>query len=247
VLRSPAVRLALLLTALGLAACGSDAEQAKTPEPAKTARADSSGQAALALTDGRLGDAVSASDADADEEILGEGGQIPAEVAQAPAGDTGVGGVSGCSDTQLDITPGTLQRVSRATFCLMNAERRKRGLPALKQEGRLAAASVGHSKDMVVKRYFAHASPSGPKLVARLRAAGYIPRVGRWVVGENLAWGAGLIARPKAIVAGWIASPAHRRNLLSPSFSSVGMGVVLGSPTGVAGGVTFTTDFGRLG
>ncbi len=246
--RHPAVVLFILVSVVGVTACGGDSE----PSPAQKSGSDTTTSTppptALAPTDGRLGDAVRATAEDPVEEILDRGGEIPDAIAEDPTGETGVGAASGCADSQLDVSAATLRRVSRATFCLLNAERRKKGLPALKQQRRLARASIAHSKDMVRRQYFAHESPSGRKVVDRLRAVGYIPRTRSWTIGENLAWGSGALARPEAIVAAWIASPPHRENLLSPRYSSVGMGVVLGTPAGSADeGATFTTNFGRIG
>jgi uncharacterized protein YkwD len=38
-------------------------------------------------------------------------------------------------------------------------------------------------------------------------------------------------------------SPPHRRNILSPRFSAIGLGVAPGNPRN-ADGATYTTDFG---
>ncbi len=246
--RPPALVLFVLVTVVGVTACGGDSEPSPAEKSGGATTTSTPPPTSLAPTDGRLGDAVRATDADAVEEVLDRGGEIPDAIAEDPSGETGVGAASGCADSELDVSAATLRRVSRATFCLMNSERRKKGLPALKQQRRLGRASTAHSRDMVRRRYFAHESPSGRRVVDRLKAVGYIPRARPWTIGENLAWGSGALARPEAIVAAWIASPPHRENLLSPKYSSVGMGVVLGTPTGSADeGATFTTNFGRIG
>jgi hypothetical protein len=98
---------------------------------------------------------------------------------------------------------------------------------------------------MVDNKYFAHNSLDGRDVVARLKEAGYIPKTGQWAIGENLAWGSGTLATPKALVNAWMNSPPHRENLLAADFQEVGMGVVFGTPSKDAGdGVTVTTDFG---
>jgi uncharacterized protein YkwD len=99
---------------------------------------------------------------------------------------------------------------------------------------------------MVGGSFFAHRAPGGPDLVARLRRAGYLgPRTTVWVVGENLAWARATAATARGIVAAWMASPAHRANILEPSFRDIGIGIVGGTPGDAGAGVTVTTDFGR--
>ena len=48
-----------------------------------------------------------------------------------------------------------------AMVCLINAERRARGLAALASNGKLARAARHHSADMVARGYFGHTSPGG--------------------------------------------------------------------------------------
>src|SRR3954447_16162529 len=99
---------------------------------------------------------------------------------------------------------------------------------------------------MVAGSFFAHRAPGGPDLVARLRRAGYLgPRTTVWVVGENLAWARATAATARGIVAAWMTSPAHRANILEPSFRDIGIGIVGGTPGDAGAGVTVTTDFGR--
>ncbi len=54
--------------------------------------------------------------------------------------------------------------------CLINAERRTRGLAVLASNGKLARAARHHSADMVARGYFAHTSPDGRTFGARLAA-----------------------------------------------------------------------------
>ena len=136
------------------------------------------------------------------------------------------------------------------TLCLLNAQRAAAGLDAVSLRPALTGAAVGFSVQMVGRSFFAHRAPGGPDLVARLRQAGYLgPRTATWIVGENLAWARGSAATPRNIVAQWMASPGHRRNILEPAFRDIGVGVVGGSPGEPGEGVTVTTDFGarRLG
>jgi len=94
---------------------------------------------------------------------------------------------------------------------------------------------------MVKSHYFEHGDFMG-----RIEQTGYLANSSVWTVGENLAWGGGRVASPSSIVQMWMHSPGHRQNILSRSYREVGIGIVLGTPDGVAGS-TYTTDFGRRG
>ena len=79
----------------------------------------------------------------------------------------------------------------------------------------LGAAAQGHSKAMAVGNYFAHQDPDGDMPADRARAAGFRGRQ----IGENSAAGQG---SPTKAMAGWLASPGHCANLMSPMFTQVG-------------------------
>ena len=77
------------------------------------------------------------------------------------------------------LAPGGL--APTATVCLINAERRARGLAPLVANARLGSAARRHAADMVTRAYFSHVSPSGElvrrpppprRLRARLRLGG---------------------------------------------------------------------------
>jgi uncharacterized protein YkwD len=193
--------------------------------------------------DGRLGDAVVARPGHL--EVTGHLQRISPKNALPPSSKHALGAEANCQDADIDPTPQNLSHVSDVIFCLMNAMRENNGLPNLNQQDQLAKASVDHSQDMVDKKYFAHDAPDGRDLVARLKEVTYIPDDGDWVVGENLAWGSGALASPRALVNAWMNSPPHRENLLSGDYVEVGMGVVFGTPDEDADtGITVTTDFG---
>jgi uncharacterized protein YkwD len=133
-----------------------------------------------------------------------------------------------------------------ATLCLINAERRARGRPALAVEPRLALAAQRYSADMVARGYFSHVSPEGASLADRLRRVGYAGACA-WRAGETLAWGFGDQRTPASRVAAWMHSPRHRRVLLSRRYRDVGVGIARGVPDGADGGLTYTAELGRRG
>ena len=131
-----------------------------------------------------------------------------------------------------------------ATLCLLNTERSARGMAPLASEPLLERTATTYSQSMVDGRFFAHVSPLGQVLGQRL--APYTDAAGAFQIGENLAWGEGLLATPRAIVDRWMLSDAHRANILESSFREIGIGIVNGSPAGSLpiSSATYTTHFG---
>ena len=131
------------------------------------------------------------------------------------------------------------------TLCLLNRERRARGMRRLRLNRRLTVASIRHSRNMVRKGFFAHGN-----FVSRIMNARYAKRRAAWSLGENIAWGTGGLATPAQIVRGWMNSPGHRANILNPRYRDIGIGIVNGAPglaRAASNGATYTTDFGRRG
>jgi len=132
---------------------------------------------------------------------------------------------------------------ARATLCLVNRERARRGLASLRPNSRLRLAAHRHVRDMVRRAYFGHASPEGVFPSERARRAGYMRGFHSWRVAENLAWGEAGQATPQTIVRGWMESPTHRRILLGP-FTEVGIGVFWGAPNGRRPAFTYSAKLG---
>lgn len=130
------------------------------------------------------------------------------------------------------------------TLCLINVERRARGLAPLHANARLARAAQRHAADMVARAYFSHVSPSGRSFGDRLRRAGYA-RQCAWWGGETLAWGTGSMRSPASRVSAWMHSPPHRAILLGAGYREAGIGIAAGAPTGGSSGATYVGEFGR--
>jgi uncharacterized protein YkwD len=154
---------------------------------------------------------------------------------------------SGCASASAEPHAARYVAVRGATLCLINAERRKRGLPKLRFNRRLAKAAGRHARDMVRGEYFSHDSPNGSDFVDRIRRAGYLRgRSGGWSLGENLAWGSGSLASPRSIVRAWMRSSGHRHNILNRRFREIGVALVLDAPVdGVDRAATYVMEFGR--
>ena len=131
----------------------------------------------------------------------------------------------------------------RATLCLLNAERRAKGLRPLRRDRKLRVAALRHSTDMVERDFLEHVNPDGVGHHERIVATGYRLHPGGFATGENLASGRpGETSTPAVVVYGWMRSAGHRRNVLRPDFEEIGVGII---PHALGGGpgATYTTTF----
>ena len=120
-----------------------------------------------------------------------------------------------------------------AVVCLINVQRTAHGLPPLHENKRLNRSAQGWTNTMVRAQSFSH----GANFAARITAAGFA-----WSqAGENIAAG---FQTPAAAVRAWMRSPGHCRNILSPNFVDVGIGVSAGRVAGAGRAGTWTQDFG---
>ncbi len=98
---------------------------------------------------------------------------------------------------------------------LTNQRRRDAGCGALEPDARLTRAAQAHASDMHKNGYFEHVSRDGRRFEHRVRAAGY-PRPG----AENIAKGQ---TSASQVVREWMASPSHRRAMLTCAFTTIGV------------------------
>jgi uncharacterized protein YkwD len=121
------------------------------------------------------------------------------------------------------------KELERRIFKLTNEARQKNGLPSLDPDETLAATSRQHSDDMLKRDYFSHTSPDGKTLKDRYSDAPAKARtMGR--IGENIYGGSGqnyadTKTMARVIVDGWMTSPGHRANILTPQYTHLGVGV----------------------
>lgn len=100
-----------------------------------------------------------------------------------------------------------------------NLERKKMGLPDLIKDPQLSKSAEMKLQDMFQKQYFQHVSPSGDSVSDVVRKTGYE----YIVVGENLALG--VFAGDAKVVAAWMASPGHKKNILDSRYQEIGLAV----------------------
>jgi uncharacterized YkwD family protein/spore coat assembly protein SafA len=100
---------------------------------------------------------------------------------------------------------------------LTNVERSKNGLPALTQNWELSRVARYKSADMAAKGYFSHQSPTYGSPFTMMQNFG----IRFSAAGENIAYGQ---RTPQEVVNAWMNSPGHRANILSRSYSQIGVG-----------------------
>lgn len=100
-----------------------------------------------------------------------------------------------------------------------NAERYKEKVPFLSSNKLLSEVARKKMIDLFAYQYFAHESPSGDSVSDLAREVGYE----YIVVGENLALGD--FTSSKHVVDSWMNSEGHRKNIMSPSYSEIGIAV----------------------
>jgi uncharacterized protein YkwD len=149
-----------------------------------------------------------------------------------------------CSYTHVVPTRHNLWKVRRAIVCLHNQVRARHHLPLLRVNPELGRAAVGHSANMVRRRYFDHTDPNGRTFVQRIMRAHYARPSQGWSLGENIAWGTGASSTAAGVMRAWMHSSGHRANILGRAYREVGVGIKLGVPTNGRAGATFTVDFG---
>jgi uncharacterized protein YkwD len=112
---------------------------------------------------------------------------------------------------------------------LSNLERQTHGAPPLSVDKFLEKAAASHSEEMARLNYFDHTSPTPGRETpdVRIRLAGS----NATKTGENLAMFSNFPEPELAerAVTGWMNSPGHRRNLLDPSFTHIGIGIAKGT------------------
>jgi len=118
---------------------------------------------------------------------------------------------------------------------LVNQERLKAGVAPLQVDMRLVESARLKSQDMIDNNYFSHTSPTWGQFYTIIRQKtgsdyGYL--------GENLA-GAPSVQTAHSLL---MNSEGHRRNILNPNYTHIGIGIIKGGTYGMM----FTQHFGGV-
>jgi uncharacterized protein YkwD len=165
-----------------------------------------------------------------------------------------------CSYADVPVTQLSQTDAEATVLCLTNMQRAMHGLAALTPNDRLASAARGHAAAAVANPWWSEGANSHYNPFTRtnpgdrIRAAGYCPSPKHLAIAENTyTWGGH--PTPRAAVNWWMTHPGpdgtintndHRKNILSPHMTELGVGVVRGSahPNRYANSGTFVQDFG---
>lgn len=118
----------------------------------------------------------------------------------------------------LQAMPASASTQEDQVIAIVNRIRAQNGLGPVSYNPTLATAARRYAGYMASANFFSHSGPDGSTMTSRIEAAGYRP----WTfVAENL--GAGQ-SSPEQVVDGWMNSPGHRANILSPKVREIGVG-----------------------
>jgi len=107
---------------------------------------------------------------------------------------------------------------------LVNQERTSRGLEPLQVDMQLVKLARMKSQDMIDNNYFSHTSPTYSSPFEMMKNNGVSYRT----AGENLAGAPSVTTAHTNLMN----SDGHRKNILSPNFTHIGIGIVNGGPYG---------------
>ncbi|XXM71070.1 SafA/ExsA family spore coat assembly protein [Lysinibacillus sphaericus] len=119
----------------------------------------------------------------------------------------------------------TAQSYTYEVVKLVNAERVKAGLQPLKENWELSRVARYKSQDMIDKNYFSHTSPTYGSPFQMMKDFG----ISYQAAGENIAAGQ---RTPAEVVEAWMNSEGHRKNILSSTYTEIGVGYVKGGSYG---------------
>ncbi|MBN8630886.1 MAG: CAP domain-containing protein [Rhodobacterales bacterium] len=108
---------------------------------------------------------------------------------------------------------------AESVLTAINAARAKAGCKPLHLDARLVAAAKAHARAMAEQNFFGHAGKDGSRFTSRLARQGYSYRT----AAENIAAGQKTASQ---VVASWLKSAGHRRNILNCRMTETGIAVV---------------------
>jgi len=121
---------------------------------------------------------------------------------------------------------------------LVNQERAAAGLQALSGNEILEKEATEYACEMIQNDFFGHVNPvTDERLRDRASKFGYEYHK----IGENLAAVPAEDCTPETVMEYWMDSDGHRKNILEPEFTEIGIGI----RTGGQYGTYWVQEFGR--
>ena len=122
------------------------------------------------------------------------------------------------SDKPTTNPTGEYAKFQQEVVDLVNKERTSRGLKPVTFNAELSKVATLKSQDMIDKNYFDHNSPTYGSPFDMMKKFG----ISYKAAGENIAMGQ---KTPQEVMNSWMNSSGHRKNILSPDFTELGVGV----------------------
>lgn len=110
---------------------------------------------------------------------------------------------------------------STNVITLVNEERKKEGLSSLQADSKLTQLAAIKANDMINRNYFEHNSPFYGYAwdMAGIFDYEFVS------IGENIARN---YTSPEGVVKGWLQSPSHKKNILTKSYTNIGVACIKG-------------------
>jgi uncharacterized protein YkwD len=122
-------------------------------------------------------------------------------------------------------TSAQLRAAETTVLHLINEERDKIGLRAIRNDSRIRTVAQARSQDMVDRAYFDHQDPDGKWPWDHLNDA----HIGWHVAGEIIAWNMSspISVSAETVIGQWMDSPGHKAQILSAQHNYAGVGVAV--------------------
>lgn len=118
--------------------------------------------------------------------------------------------------------PASVSAIRADMVAGINAQRASGGLAALSPSPQLTEAAQKHACDNARRNKMSHTGSDGSSMGTRIDRTGY-----RWrKANENVGYG---YKDAAAMLAGWIGSDGHRRNIMARGTQDIGIGLATGS------------------
>jgi uncharacterized YkwD family protein len=151
----------------------------------------------------------------------------PKDEVELPDGSTGTSTDQSAGDSAGTGSEGRQAESTQAEAILklVNQERQKAGVPALKLSTKLTEVANTKAKDMADKNYFSHESPTYGSPFEMLKKFG----VNYSYAGENIAAGQ---KSAEEVMNSWMNSSGHKANILNKNYTELGVGFYRGGQYG---------------
>ncbi|MGE5474933.1 MAG: CAP domain-containing protein [Ignavibacteriales bacterium] len=114
-------------------------------------------------------------------------------------------------------TNSSLFKMEQELNTLINQERKKAGVKALKLDENISKIARTRAKDMVSNNYFSHTSSKYGSVFDMLKNN----KIKYKIVGENIAGSADIKQTLKA----WLKTDSHKKNILNKNYNYTGIGI----------------------